>query len=69
MISWACVGWLKRQRRKLQEQKYSFFSFPSDSQMYIIWASVIPVVKIERFLGLSKLYHNRDMFPITYKKI
>ena len=37
--------------------------------MYIIWASVIPVVKIERFLGLSKLYHNRDMFPITYKKI
>ena len=36
--------------------------------MYIIWASVIPVVKIERFLGLSKLYHNRDMFPITYKK-
>ena len=33
--------------------------------MYIIWASVIPVVKIDR---LSKLYHNRDMFPITYKK-
>ena len=36
--------------------------------MYIIWASVIPVVKIERFLGLSKLYHNRDMFPITLQK-
>ena len=39
--------------------------------MYIIWASVIPVVKIERFflgLGLSKLYRNRDMFSHYLQK-